>query len=112
MPLTHRFGTGIVARGRIYVGADNKIYAFSTPAPTVSSVSLANAAISSEGAFQFTFTNVPGALFNVFATTNVAESFTNWIYLGEPLEVSPGQYQFTDTSNTNGPERFYTVVSP
>ena len=109
---THRFSTAIVARGRIYVGTDNLIYAFNTPPPTVTSVHLSNAVILPTGAFQFTFTNVPGALFNVFANTNLTDSFTNWTWLGEPEELAPGQYQFTDISNTNGPERFYTVVSP
>jgi outer membrane protein assembly factor BamB len=31
---TRQWNTGVVARGRIYFGADNKIYAFKVPAPT------------------------------------------------------------------------------
>jgi hypothetical protein len=31
---TEQWNTGIVARGRIYFGADNKVYAFSLPTPT------------------------------------------------------------------------------
>jgi hypothetical protein len=64
------------------------------------------------GGFQFSFTNVPGVLCNVFATTNLGSAFTNWPSLGEAVEISPGQFQFTDSSATNGPARFYRVVSP
>jgi hypothetical protein len=109
---THRFSTAIVARGRIYVGTDNKIYAFGAPGQTVTSINLTNAVILPDSSFQFSFTNVTGALFNVFSTTNLSESFTNWNWLGEAAEISSGQFQFTDTSTTNSPERFYTVVTP
>jgi hypothetical protein len=112
MANTHRFSTAMVARGRIYVGTDNKIYAFNAPGQTVTSISLTNSTILPGGTFQCSFTNVPGALFNVFATTNLAEVFTNWTWLGEAAEISSGQFQFTDTPATNGPERFYCVVSP
>ncbi len=109
---THHFSTAIEARGRIYVGTDNKIYAFKAPGQTVASIALTNAAIAVDGTFQFSFTNVPGALFNVFATTNVATAFTNWSWLGEATEISPGKFSFTDTSATNGQGSFYRVVNP
>jgi hypothetical protein len=109
---THRFSTAIVARGRIYVGADNRIYAFNAPGQAVTSIILSNSTILPDGAFQFSFTNVPGALFNVFATTNLTEALTNWLWLGETSEVSPGQFQFTDGSASNSPGSFYTVASP
>ena len=75
---TRRFNTAIVARGRIYVANDNRIYAFSAPGQTVTSINLTNVSVQPSGAFQFSFTNIPGALFNVFATTNLSEPFTNW----------------------------------
>src|SRR5580658_1631260 len=68
---TRRFNTGIVARGRIYVANDNQVYAFSVPAQAMTSISLANLSIQPGGAFQFSFTNIPGALFNVFGSTNL-----------------------------------------
>jgi hypothetical protein len=109
---THRFSSAIVARGRIYVGTDNKIYAFKAPGQTVTSISLSNSAILSDGTFQFSFTNVPGALFNVFGTTDLSEPLANWSWLGEATEVASGQFQFIDTAATNGPERFYCVIAP
>jgi len=109
---TRRFNTGIVARGRIYVANDNRVYAFSVPGQTVTAITLANPGILPGGSFQVSFTNVPGALFNVFGTTNLTVPFTNWIWLGEAAEVSSGQFQFTDTQAPGQSERFYCVTSP
>ena len=64
------------------------------------------------GAFQFSFTNTPGAGSTVFTTTNLALPFTNWTTLGSATEVSPGQFQFTDPQATNNSKRFYRVRSP
>jgi hypothetical protein len=62
--------------------------------------------------FQFAFTNNVGALFGVLATTNVALPATNWTALGGVVEISPGQFQFTDPQATNGSQRFYRVFAP
>jgi hypothetical protein len=51
-------------------------------------------------------------LFGVLATTNAALPLSNWMALGGVTEVSPGQFQFTDTSATNSPRRFYRLRSP
>jgi hypothetical protein len=64
------------------------------------------------GAFQFSFTNAPGAGSTVFTTTNLGLSFANWTTLGSATEVSPGQFQFTDPQATNNSKRFYRVRSP
>jgi hypothetical protein len=109
---TRRFNTGIVARGRIYVANDNQVYAFSVPGQTVTSITLTNVSILEGGAFQLSFTNIPGALFNVFGTTNLTDAFTNWLWLGGVTEISSGQYQFTDTQGPATAERFYRVASP
>lgn len=109
---THRFSTAIAARGHIYVGADNKIYKFNVPGQTVASITAKNAAIQTNGLFQFSFTNTPGALFNVFGSTNVNAPFASWSWISEANEISPGQFQFTDIPATNGRERFYRVVAP
>jgi hypothetical protein len=109
---TSPFITGIVARGRIYVATENQVYAFSLPVQTVTSITLTKPAILPGGAFQFSFTNTPGALFNVFGTTNLAEPFTNWLWLDSATEVSLGQYQFTDTQAPGNAARFYQVTSP
>jgi hypothetical protein len=109
---TRRFNTGIVARGRIYVANDNRVYAFKVPGQTVTSIALTNLSIMPGGSFQLSFTNIPGALFNVFATTNLTVPSTNWTWLGEVPEISPGQFQFTDTEAPGNSERFYSVSSP
>ncbi len=92
---TRRFISGIVARGRIFVAADDKVYAFTVP---VSSITLKDLAILPGGAFQAGFTNTPGLAFHVLATTNLNTPVSNWVSLGDVSEVSPGHFQFTDTS--------------
>ncbi|HXJ60817.1 MAG TPA: leucine-rich repeat domain-containing protein [Verrucomicrobiae bacterium] len=64
-----------------------------------------------DGAFQFTFTNTPGASFTVLTTTNPAVPVDEWKSAGAVLEASPGSYQFTDVT-TDSPLRFYRVRSP
>jgi hypothetical protein len=112
MANTRRFNTGIVARGHIYVANDNKVYAFVVPGQTITSITLTNLSIVAGGAFQLSFTNIPNANFNVFATANLSEPFTNWVWLGGVPESSPGQYQFTDTNAPSDSEQFYLVNSP
>jgi hypothetical protein len=66
----------------------------------------------SDGAFQFTFTNRPGASFTVLCTTNLVLPLTNWSVLGPVTENPSGQFRFTDPQATNGGRRFYRVRSP
>jgi hypothetical protein len=106
---TRRFNTGIAARGRIYVANDSKVYAFTVP---VSPIVLTNANLLPGGPFQFGFTNVPGLSFTALMTTNVALPLTAWTRLGPVAEVSPGQFQFTDSLAPNDSVRFYRVRSP
>lgn len=106
---TRRFNTGIVARGRIYVANDDKVYAFTVPVPPIL---LTNPAILPGGAFQFGFTNTPGLSFTAYGTTSIAVPLTNWTRLGSVTEVSDGQFQFTDALGANDVERFYRVSSP
>lgn len=105
---TRRFNTGIVARGRIYVANDNKVYAFTVPMPPIV---LTNWTVLSDGAFQFGFANTSGLSFTVYGTTNISLSFSNWTQLSAATEISPGQFQFTDTTGMKQ-ERFYRVSSP
>lgn len=65
-----------------------------------------------DGIFRFGFTNAPGANFTALTTTNLLMSMTNWNVISNVLEVSPGMFQFTDSQNTNSPQRFYRVRSP
>jgi alpha-tubulin suppressor-like RCC1 family protein len=80
--------------------------------PPASAIALSGAQTLTNGAFQFAFTNTPGAFFSVLATTNPALPFTNWTPLDGLAEVSPGQFQFTDPQATNSTQRYYRVRSP
>jgi len=61
------------------------------------------------GAFQFSFTNAPSVSFSVFATDNLSLPLSNWPMRCGIVEISPGQYVFTDEQMTNSPHRFYRV---
>ena len=80
-------------------------------AAPVSPPSLTGLTILNNGAVQFVFTNVQGASFTVWTTTNLSWPLTNWTMLGPPDNVGPGQYQFTDPAATNDVQRFYRVTS-
>jgi hypothetical protein len=107
MANTRRFNTGIVARGRIYIANDKQVYEFTVPVP---SIIITNLMLNPNGTFQFGFTNTPGLGFTVYGTTNLTLPFTNWRSLGAATEISPGQFQFTDTT-TGNMYRFYHVTS-
>jgi VCBS repeat protein/fibronectin type III domain protein len=64
------------------------------------------------GAFEFGFIGTPGTSFIVLATTNLSSGLSNWTSLGTPIEISPGQFQFTDLQAPDSPQRFYRVRSP
>ena len=81
------------------------------PAPPPTPIQLGTLTLAGGGAFQFSFTNTPGAIFTVLATTNAALPASNWDVLGAVTEGPPGQFQFTDLQ-TNNPQRFYRVRSP
>jgi hypothetical protein len=63
------------------------------------------------GMFQFTFTNSAGIDFTALTSTNLALPLTNWTIMGNAIQASPGQYQFTDPGATNWPQQFYRVIS-
>jgi hypothetical protein len=73
---------------------------------------LANPRTLPDGSFQFTFTNRPGAFFEVLTSTNIALPSTNWTLSGSATEVSAGLFQFTDAPATNSLPRFYRVRTP
>jgi hypothetical protein len=80
--------------------------------PQSGPVFLAEPAILPSGAFQFTFTNVPGAVFEAVATTTgLSLGSSNWIDLGTVTETSSGKYRFSDTQATNYLQRYYRVHS-
>jgi hypothetical protein len=82
----------------------------SVPVPTTAT--LTSAQVLTNGSFQFAFTNSVGALFGVLTTTNLALPLSNWTALGGMIEISPGQFQFTDPQATNSGQRFYRAYAP
>jgi hypothetical protein len=92
------------------IPSTSSVFSISVPVPTPAD--LTGAKTLTNGSFQFAFTNSVGPLFGVLATTNVALPLTNWTVLGGVAELSPGQFQFTDSQATNGAQRFYRVRSP
>lgn len=60
------------------------------------------------GVFQFAYTNSSGQPCSVYASTNLVV----WTAIGAATQVSPGQFQFIDTSAANHPRRFYQLRSP
>ncbi len=67
---------------------------------------------SSTGVFQFVFTNIPGASFNAYVSTNPALPDNRWTGVGSITEISPGRYEFNDPLATNRPIGYYRVVTP
>jgi len=90
-----------LSNGQVLVGTELYI------AP--SQFALTNQTQLSNGSFQFEFVNVPGAICDAFAATNISLPLSNWTALGGVTEISPGQFQFTDPQATNSPQRFYRV---
>ncbi|PWU21251.1 MAG: hypothetical protein C5B50_02080, partial [Verrucomicrobia bacterium] len=85
-----------------------------TTAPTIAANPpyLMGATGLSDGTFQFSFTNTPGAHFTVFSTTNITLPFSNWTVLTNVVESPAGQFHFTDPGATTNAQRFYRVRSP
>jgi hypothetical protein len=64
------------------------------------------------GAFQFAFTNTPGAPFTILVTKDISLGLSNWDVLVGVTETSPGNFQFTDPQATTNKQRFYRIRSP
>jgi hypothetical protein len=73
---------------------------------------LINPQVLGNGAFQFTFTNLPNASFTVLTTTNLSLPLADWTVAGAPSSIGPGLYQFTSQPLTNDSQRFFEVTSP
>ena len=62
---------------------------------------------------QLAFTDdLTGSTFSILAATNFSLPIENWTVIGQPLQIAPGTFQFTDLQSTNYPQRFYRVTSP
>ena len=90
------------------IGADELQHISNIPSELTDAMQVGN------GAIGFNFTNISGASFTVFSSTNAALPMNQWINLGYASEIpsGSGQYQFTDLQATNNVQRFYRVRSP
>ena len=86
--------------------------AFSAEQQIIINPVLVNPIRLANGDFQFKFAGVAGANFTVLASTNALLPLGNWTVLGNPSEISPGQFQFIDTQTAIFPQRAYRVRSP
>lgn len=92
------------------IQSTSSIVNISVPVPVMTS--LTGAGMGSNGAFQFCFTNSPGAILGILASTNLSLPLSNWTALGGVTEVSPGQFQFADPRATNNGQAFYQLFAP
>ena len=104
---TRRFSTGIVARGRIYVANDNKVYAFQVPA---TKVTLNNPGFAPDGSFRFSFSGVPGTSYTALETGNLSRPVNDWVVLGTVTDNPPGHFEFKEPAAVTNQLRFYRVV--
>jgi len=74
-------------------------------------ISLQNPRRLNQSTFRFSFNNTPGWSFIALTSTNVSVPLSNWTTLGNVTEISPGQFQFTDSQATNSSQRYYRVRS-
>ena len=65
----------------------------------------------SNGSFQLSFTNNPGAGFVILTSTNLALPLSSWTVLGTPVEISSGHFQYMDLRATNRSQSFYQIRS-
>jgi hypothetical protein len=100
------------ALATVFVNGIPSVSAIVLVGPEPGPIILANPAKTAGGAFQFSFTNTPGALFTVLATTNLPTASSNWTVLGRATETVDGQFQFSDTQATKYHSRLYRVSSP
>jgi hypothetical protein len=103
---THRYSTGIAARGRIFVANDNKGYAYTVPVPPIV---LASPTLLPGGKFQFTFSTMQGMRYSIYGSTNASLPLANWPLLGTVIGGPSGHFQFTDPQVPTNQHRFYRV---
>lgn len=84
-----------------------------SPISNAGSISSDSGSAPAAQSFQLTFSDdTPGGTFSVLASTNLSLPVNEWSIVGQPIQVGPGLYQFTDGDSANTPERFYRVSSP
>ncbi len=102
----------VLVAGGFYFSSLTNSELYGSVASATLPIRLLNSTRLSSGAFQFGFTNTPGAGFTALTTTNLSLPLSDWSVIGSVPEISPGVFQFTDPQATNGPRHFYRVRSP
>lgn len=102
----------VLVAGGFYYSSLTNAELYSSMASATLPIRLMNSTWLISGAFQFGFTNTPGAGFTALGTTNLSLSLSNWSVLGSVPEISPGVFQFTDQQAADSPQHFYRVRSP
>ncbi len=90
------------------IGAVEGVYNSTGPGKLTGPTRLGN------GLFRFGFTNYTDTSYTVLASTNIAWPLNMWSNLGAAVEtpLGSGQFQFTDPTTTNNPQRYYRIRSP
>lgn len=91
------------------IPSTSRVVNISVPTPALTTLN--NVQISTNGVFQLSFTNNPGAVLGVLMTTNLTSPLGNWTALGGVTETAPGQFQFRDPQNSDA-QRFYLLTAP
>jgi hypothetical protein len=91
------------SNGHVDIGAYETIIIGSPSADTYLTVSNQTVILS--------FSNTPDAAFSVLTSTNLTLPLSEWIVLGTPVQITPGQFQFI-TPATNGSQQFFDIRSP
>jgi hypothetical protein len=68
--------------------------------------------LTGNGIFNFVFTNLQGASFTVWTTTNLLQPPAGWTVAGTPTNNGSGLYQFATPAVPGDLQRFYRVTSP
>jgi hypothetical protein len=67
-----------------------------------------NPASLGNASFTLNFSGPSNATYSVWAATNLFD----WVNIGTATEAPPGEYEYTDVSVTNWPQRFYRLAAP
>jgi uncharacterized delta-60 repeat protein len=100
------------ATGGIYNGSCSIMETVKAFSGLATGPRLAGVSRSGSGSLQFSFSSLSGGTFTVLASSNLFLPASNWILLGPALEISPGAFEFQDTTGMSFPSRFYRVRSP
>jgi hypothetical protein len=76
--------------------------------PAAPQTQMSSWSIGGGGNFTLGFLGSSNAMYSIWGSTDLA----TWSWLGAAVEGTPGIYQFTDTTVSNWPARFYKVTAP